>query len=88
MILHSRDIEEGFAELEFLLTLFYTAPPAPFKDSPVVFNITVGVKLMSSLTKGLAANPRSMKENLKKIRVAAMMYMLLPLQEHSLLSLF
>lgn len=88
MTLHSRDIEEGFAELEFLLTLFYTVPPAPSKGSPVVFNITAGVKLMSSLTKGLAANPVSMKENLKKIRVTAMMYMLLPLQKHSLLGLF
>lgn len=67
MTLHFRDIEEGFVELEFLLTLFYTVPPAPSKGSPVAFNITVGVKLMSSLTKGLAKNPRSMKENLKRL---------------------
>lgn len=47
--------------------LFYTVPPAPSKDSPVVFNITVGVKLMSFLTKRLAENPQSMKENLKRL---------------------
>lgn len=73
MKLYSRDIEEGFAELEF-----YTVPPTPHKDSSVVFNITVGVKLMSSLSKGLGCKSPINEGKFEEIKVAAMMYMSLP----------